>query len=155
MNRQGIALRFWLAGILILTGMGSLVFLTSRTRPAEFVVVDQIVDGGRKYHGRRVQVTGQVVEGSSSYDEEKPEIAFRMVAIEGPRGELAVRARQVKPDAFQEGGHVIVTGLYDADEGVLVSEDLKAKCPSRYEEQVPGEGGGEGDGTGPSPASSP
>ncbi len=131
--KHGIAHQFWLAGILLLSGMGVLIYLISaRTTVNENVEVTELLEGGERFRDRRVQVAGVVVAGTEEYDADTIDLRFRMTDEQG--SEVAVRSRQPRPDAFEEGGVVIVTGRYDPKVGRLDAEDLKAKCPSRYEE---------------------
>ncbi len=131
-DKQGVALRFWLAGILVLTGTGLMVFLTARTAPSDEVKVGDLLENSR-YDGRRVKVFGMVVKGSETYDVEKIELAFRIADRTGDGRSISVDCRQERPDAFVEEGDVIVTGIYDAKTGHVRGEEVMAKCPSRYE----------------------
>lgn len=134
--RRGVALRFWLGGVLLLAAVGVLVWMTTRTEAAELVTVSQVLAEPDTYAVRRIRVVGKVVPGTTTYDEEEIVLEFRMEDEKGD--EVAVRSLQPKPDAFKDGGPVDVTGYYDPAKGRIESEDLKAKCPSRYEEEPGG-----------------
>jgi len=48
-----------------------------------------------------------------------------------------VHFTNIPPDTFQEEGEVVLTGKLNA-EGVFESDEMSAKCPSKYEEEAGG-----------------
>ena len=65
---------------------------------------------------------------------EKECLAFFKVEHAGQR--IDVHFTNIPPDTFQEGGEVVLVGSFDASGKVFESEDMNAKCPSKYENEV-------------------
>ncbi|MBI4615346.1 MAG: cytochrome c maturation protein CcmE [Planctomycetes bacterium] len=128
--------------MLLLAGVGLLVWMTARTEAAEKVTVVELLAEPDRYRTKPVDVYGKVVVGSISYDEERIVLTFRMEDDEG--AQVAVRSLEPKPDAFKEEGPVLVVGIYDPEAERIDAQSVKAKCPSRYEEKS---GGAQGQGT--------
>jgi cytochrome c-type biogenesis protein CcmE len=55
--------------------------------------------------------------------------------IEHGGSRLAVHYTNVVPDTFQEGGEIVLTGRLEGVKDLFVSDEMSAKCPSKYEEQ--------------------
>jgi cytochrome c-type biogenesis protein CcmE len=63
-------------------------------------------------------------------------------AVEDPgRNRLSVVYTGVKPDLLRNEAQAIMTGRIGAD-GVFQADELLLKCPTKYEEAVPGQTGG-------------
>lgn len=118
--------------------IGIMIALDPGEGVLEYVYVDQVmVDPGR-FTGRTFKVHGTVVEGSVKAKRGSTGDYRFVIEHEGQR--LAVHYTNIPPDTFQEGGEVILTGRLDGAGTTFESEEMSAKCPSKYEEEakIPG-----------------
>jgi cytochrome c-type biogenesis protein CcmE len=98
----------------------------------EYMYVDKVVDDMASYEGRTIKVHGIVVAGSIK-KKKGAEGDFHFTIEYGGR-RLPVHFTNIPPDTFQEEGEVVVTGkLVD---GLFESDEMSAKCPSKYEEEA-------------------
>jgi cytochrome c-type biogenesis protein CcmE len=59
-----------------------------------------------------------------------------MFEIEHEGKRLKVHFTDMVPDTFQEGSPVELVGRLNADGDTIESDQMTAKCPSKYEEQL-------------------
>jgi len=112
------------AGYLVLSDTGEGVL--------EYMYVDKVAGDMASYEGRTIKVHGIVVPGSIKKKKGADGDFNFMIEYAGKR--LAVHFTNIPPDTFQEEGEVVVTGkLVD---GVFESDEMSAKCPSKYEEEA-------------------
>lgn len=97
----------------------------------EYVYVDRVVDQVAEYSGRQIKVHGTVVPGTVRQKIGAAGDYTFEIEREGKR--LPVHFTNMVPDTFQEGGEVVLTG--ELKDGRFESEEMAAKCPSKYEEQ--------------------
>lgn len=97
----------------------------------EYVFVDRVVDDMAAYTGRTIKVHGVVVPGSVM--QKKGAAGDYTFEIEKDGRRLPVHFTSMVPDTFAEGGEVILTG--EIVNGRLESDEMAAKCPSKYEER--------------------
>lgn len=97
----------------------------------EYVFVDRVVDAPAAYSGRTIKVHGVVVPGTVM--QKKGAAGDYTFEIEKDGRRLPVHFTSMVPDTFAEGGEVILTGELVA--GRFESEEMAAKCPSKYEER--------------------
>lgn len=89
------------------------------------------VVGNAELAGERVRVTGTVIPGS--WDKKSSPMRFDIRdegATEGPA--ISVVYNGSVPSTFGDEVTAIITGVINTD-GVLESEDMITKCPSKYE----------------------
>ena len=98
----------------------------------EYIYVDKFVDAMPSYAGRTVKVHGTVVPGTVRQKIGAAGDYTFEVEREGRR--LPVHYTNMVPDTFAEGGEVVLTGVLL--DGRFESEEMAAKCPSKYEEQA-------------------
>lgn len=98
----------------------------------EYIYVDKFVDAMPAYAGRTVKVHGTVVPGTVRQKIGAAGDYTFEVEREGRR--LPVHFTNMVPDTFAEGGEVVLTG--ELVDGRFESEEMAAKCPSKYEEQA-------------------
>ncbi|MBW2280382.1 MAG: cytochrome c maturation protein CcmE [Deltaproteobacteria bacterium] len=86
--------------------------------------------------GRGLRVHGFVVEGSIRKELALGHVDFE---IQDPGGApLTVRYDGIDvPDLFADGAEVVIEGRIES--GVFLAERVMAKCPSKYEAEVPDE----------------
>lgn len=105
----------------------------------EYVYVDQVAADPAHFAGRTIKVHGIVVEGSIK--QKKGTTGDYRFVIEHEGRRLAVHFTDIPPDTFQEGGEVVLTGRLDAAGETFESEEMSAKCPSKYENEAKAPGG--------------
>lgn len=138
MNRQ--AIKFLLAGAFLTLAVVALAVATLRDpskswlhfTPEEFARI-----APEELGGRGVQIDGWVAEGSERFDPSIPELRFEVRDAQGTVRIPVVYRAGLKPDAFQEGQGVVVSGTYDPTTRTVVAVKLMTKCPSKYEAVVP------------------
>jgi len=118
----------------LIVGAGSYLVLSDTGEGVlEYVYADKVVTQPQAFAGRLIKVHGTVVEGSV-----KQKVGstgdYRFV-IESAGKRLAVHYTNLVPDTFAEGGEVVLTGRLDATGALFTSDEMSAKCPSKYEEQ--------------------
>lgn len=115
--------------------VGGAVFYLVSTSSGEgvldYIFVDKVVDNPAMYSGRMIKVHGTVVPGTVK--QKKGEAGDYTFDIEREGRRLAVHYTSMVPDTFAEGGEVILTG--ELQDGRFESEEMAAKCPSKYEER--------------------
>lgn len=98
----------------------------------EYVYVEKVVTAPEKYTGRTIKVHGTVVPGTVRQKVGSSGDYTFEIEREGQR--LAVHYTNMVPDTFAEGGEVVLTGQLSPAGDRFDSDDMAAKCPSKYEE---------------------
>lgn len=120
-------------GVVLAGALGVLVLSDTGEGVLEYVYVDKVMEAPTDYTGRTIQVHGKVVEGTVRRNKnDKGDYRF---VIEREGKQLPVHFTNIPPDTFQEGGEVILTGRLAADASEFTSDQMSAKCPSKYEEE--------------------
>ncbi|MCB9568098.1 MAG: cytochrome c maturation protein CcmE [Myxococcales bacterium] len=99
----------------------------------EYVYVDKVMAAPADYVGRTIKVHGTVVPGTIRQKVGSSGDYTFEIEREGKR--LAVHYTNMVPDTFAEGGEVVLTGQLPSADGVFTSDEMAAKCPSKYEEE--------------------
>ena len=99
----------------------------------EYVYVDKVMAAPADYVGRTIKVHGTVVPGTIRQKVGASGDYTFEIEREGKR--LAVHYTNMVPDTFAEGGEVVLTGQLPSADGVFTSDEMAAKCPSKYEEE--------------------
>ena len=116
-----------------IAGSAAYMVTTSGTEGVlEYIYVDKFVDAMPSYAGRTVKVHGTVVPGTVRQRIGAAGDYTFEVEREGRR--LPVHYTNMVPDTFAEGGEVVLTGTLQ--DGRFESDEMAAKCPSKYEEQA-------------------
>ncbi len=110
--------------VAILLGAGSKDGAYSRT------VTD--VAGKTNLAGERIRVSGEVVEGS--WDRKSNPMRFVIRDEEAKEGAPTIQVEYTGgvPSTFGDGVVAIVTGELSADGGMITTDDMITKCPSKY-----------------------
>jgi len=128
--------KFTLGAAVILVGLIYLFIAGFQQSQATHMTVSVLVE--RAQHedlaGERIQLGGEVVEGSIQWDEFHHRASF--VATQGgARVPVKYTGNAVLPDTFKDGSPVVLEGKYVASTGTFEAEVVMAKCPSKYEGQ--------------------
>ena len=118
-------------GVVLAGALGYLVLSDTGEGVLEYVYVDKLMSDVQKYEHRTLKVHGIVVKGS--IQRKKGETGDIKFVVEYGGQRLPVHFTNDPPDTFQEEGEVVLTGqLVD---GTFESDEMSAKCPSKYEEE--------------------
>jgi len=120
-------------GVVLAGALGYLVLSDPGEGVLEYVYASRVVDAPSDYTGRRIQVHGTVVEGTIAKKTGSTGDYHFVIVHEGKT--LNVHFTDIPPDTFQEGGEVVVTGTLSPDGDLFESNQMSAKCPSKYEEE--------------------
>ena len=115
---------------------GSVAYLATSDTGAgvlEYVYVDQVMAKPEQFAGRTIKVHGIVVPGS--IQQRKGSTGDYRFVIEREGKRLSVHYTNLVPDTFQEGGEVVLTGELKDGGTLFESDEMSAKCPSKYEEE--------------------
>jgi cytochrome c-type biogenesis protein CcmE len=151
---------FVIAGALVVVAVVYLIISSTGSTAQFFLTVQELREMGDEVMGRNVTVSGAVLGDTIVYDALTPEVTFTVVHVPGDpkaveaagglaqvlhdatldpkRARLEVVYRGVKPDLLTNEAQAIVRGRLGEDHR-FVADDLLLKCPSRYEEEIPGQ----------------
>ena len=159
---RGNRTTFVIAGLLVVVAVVYLIVSSTGSAAQFFLTVQEVHELDDEVVGRNVTVSGAVLGETIVYDALTPQVSFTIVHVPGDpqaveaagglaqvlhdatldptRPRLEVVYRGVKPDLLTNEAQAIVRGRLD-EERRLVADDLLLKCPSRYEEEIPGQAG--------------
>ncbi|MBC8071918.1 MAG: cytochrome c maturation protein CcmE [Deltaproteobacteria bacterium] len=118
-------------GVVLAGAIGYLVVSDTGEGVLEYLYVDKLMSDVQKYEHRTLKVHGIVVKGS--IQRKKGETGDMKFVVEYGGQRLPVHYTNDPPDTFQEEGEVVLTG--QLVEGTFESDEMSAKCPSKYEEE--------------------
>ena len=152
-----------IGGLVILSAVIYLIASSTMVGAQYFYTVDELQARGADAVGQPVRIAGAVLGESVQYDPETLTLAFTIVhmpadnelinddgglaealhiAVEDEtRSRLEVEYVGVKPDLLRHEAQAILTGEL-GDDGVFQANELLLRCPTRYEEAVPGQAEG-------------
>lgn len=117
-------------GVIVIVVVALAVFVGGQST-ANTLSVRQVTSGQGVSAGQKVQVSGNVVDGS--YSTVDGVLIFEISdADDAGAGALTVRYGGAAPSTFGNGVTAICTGKI-ADDGALEATELVTKCPSKYE----------------------
>jgi cytochrome c-type biogenesis protein CcmE len=153
-------LKFFIGGGLLLIAVVFMVISATKATAEFFMTVRELQDSQSDLSGQNLRVSGAVLGDSIIYDTATGELRFLIAHIPGDDAQIraagglsAVLHRAVTdpdnprltvsyqgppPDMLRDEAQAILTGKLDAD-GIFVAEELLLKCPSKYEEALPGQ----------------
>ena len=157
-TQKGGQRKFIIGGLIILAAVIYLIVASTVASAEYFYTVDELL--GRGAVGQPVRVTGAVLGDTIHYDAVTLTLTFTMVhlpadqelinaegglaealhvAVEDTsRSRLQVVYVGVQPDLLRNEAQAIVTGELTED-GTFLANELLLRCPTRYEEAVPGQ----------------
>jgi cytochrome c-type biogenesis protein CcmE len=132
-------------GVVLAGAIAVMVALDPGEGVIEYLYVDQAVAkleaDPNHFGGRTLKVAGIVVDGSVKKSKDTGDYRFK---VEHGGQRIDVLFTNIPPDTFQEGGEVVLVGSFDSSGKVFESEDMTAKCPSKYENEAKAPGGAAG-----------
>jgi cytochrome c-type biogenesis protein CcmE len=152
--------KFILGGLLILAAVVYLIFSSTQASAEFFMTVDEVNAQGQSVVGKNLRLSGAVVGDSIQYDANTLTLSFDVAHVPGDNADIEAqgglaevlhaavmdptRARVKvvyigpKPDLLRDEAQAIMTGHMAAD-GIFYADELLLKCPTRYEQAVPGQ----------------
>lgn len=152
--------KFLLGGGLILAAVVYLIFSSTQANAEFFMTVDEVNAQGQSVVGKNLRLSGAVVGDSIHYDASTLTLSFDIAHVPGDNADIeaqgglaevlhaavmdSTRARVKvvyigpKPDLLRDEAQAIMTGHVAAD-GIFYADELLLKCPTRYEQAVPGQ----------------
>jgi cytochrome c-type biogenesis protein CcmE len=164
-SQSGIAGRakFLVGGLLIIAAVVYLIVSSTRANAQYFLTIDELVTSGQANAGRDLRVSGAVIGDTIQYDPETLTLKFTVAHVPGENKEIEAQGglaevlhqavvdpnrpriqvvyQGVKPDLLRHEAQAIMTGHLGED-GVFYADELLLKCPTKYEEAVPGQSEG-------------
>lgn len=145
--------KFLLGGVLMLGAVLYLVLSGTMVGARYFISVSNLLDSPA-YVGQTVRITGAVIGDTIQYDPSSGQLDFTIAEIPEEYDDLATTLHlvasdpdatqlrihmegQVKADLMQHEAQAILTGQLGSD-GVFNATEVLFKCPSRFQESVPG-----------------
>ncbi len=148
------------AGLLIVAAVAYLIVTSTDNAARFFLTIEEVRALGENADRQRLTVSGAVLGETIRYDSSQPRVTFTIVQVPGdPReveraGGLATVLRDavndpdaprmdvvyddVRPDLLQHQSQAIVRGKLGKD-GRFYADEVLLKCPSRYEDGLPGQ----------------
>jgi len=124
------------ASVALVAGAVAYLLTSSMKQGAEYYKhVDEVVSNVDTWRGKRLQVHGNVVDGS--IEQAKGTLLYRFkIESRPPRAPAVITATYngLVPDTFKDGAEVVAKGTLTADNQLAVVPDgIMAKCPSKYD----------------------
>ena len=124
------------ASVVVITGAVAYLLTASMKQGAEYYKhVDEVMSSVDSWRGKRLQVHGNVVDGS--IEQAKGTLLYRFkIESRAPRPHAVIDATYsgLVPDTFKSGAEVVAKGTLTADNQLAVVPDgIMAKCPSKYD----------------------
>jgi len=157
---KGSRIKFIIGGLLIISAVAYLIISSTKASAQYFLTVEELSEKGSSVLGRDLRISGAVIGDSIQYNTEELKLSFVVANIPGDndeieaRGGLAVVLNEAvndpankqlqieyigpKPDLLRHEAQAIMTGQIGED-GIFHAEELLLKCPTKYEEAVPGQ----------------
>jgi cytochrome c-type biogenesis protein CcmE len=125
-----------LVSVVVVAGAVAYLLTSSMKQGAEYYKhVDEVMANADAWRGKRLQVHGNVVEGS--IEQAKGTLLYRFkIESRPPRapGVITATYNGLVPDTFKGGAEVVAKGTLTADNQLTVVPDgIMAKCPSKYD----------------------
>lgn len=154
--------KFLIGGLVILSAVVYLIVTSVGAGAQYFYTVDELKARGSGAVGEPIRIAGAVLGESIRYDADTLTLTFTIAhmpadtrlinddgglaaaldaAVADPsRERLNVVYVGIKPDLLQNAAEAILTGKLGED-GVFYANELLLRCPTRYEEALPGQAG--------------
>jgi cytochrome c-type biogenesis protein CcmE len=159
-QEHGIPKKF-IAGMIVIAAAVIYLIVSSTQASAEyFLTVDEVLARKAELTGKNIRLSGVVLGDSIHYDPDSLTLTFNIAhitgnnadlekagglaavlheaAIDPSRNKITVVYKGVKPDLMKDEAQAIVTGKLAAD-GTFTANEVLMKCPTKYEQAVPGQ----------------
>jgi cytochrome c-type biogenesis protein CcmE len=155
-----VNVKFIIAGLLIVSAVVYLIISSTQASSQYFLTVDEAKSRGQALVGKEMKISGAVLGETIQYDPLSLTLKFTIAHVPGDNAEVEKAgglanvlhaavidpSRQkleiiyigVKPDLLKNEAQAILTGKMNSD-GTFTANELLLKCPTKYEEAVPGQ----------------
>lgn len=155
--------KFIIGGLLIVAAIVYLIYSSTQANAQYFLTVQELEARGSSVAGQDVRVSGAVLGDTIQYDPQTLKLTFTVAhvpgdnkeieaqgglaavlhaaAIDPSREHLQVVYTGPKPDLLRNEAQAIMTGKLGED-GIFYADELLLKCPTKYQEAVPGQAEG-------------
>ncbi|MCJ7533734.1 MAG: cytochrome c maturation protein CcmE [Anaerolineales bacterium] len=152
--------KFIIGGLLIVAAVIYLIASSTQATAQYFLTVEELNAKSTSMVGRNLRISGAVLGDTITYDPLTLTLTFAIAHVPGDNKEIEAQGglakvlhdavvdpgRQhlkvvyhgPKPDLLRDEAQAIITGKLDA-QGMFEAEELLLKCPTKYEEAVPGQ----------------
>lgn len=152
--------KFLIGGLLIVAAIVYLIVSSTKANAEYFMTVEELNAKGAASVGKNVRISGAIVGSTITYDPKTLTLKFVVANVPGDnkvidaQGGLAKVLHEAvvdpsrprlqvvyvgpKPDLMRDEAQAIMTGHVDAN-GVFYADELLLKCPTKYQEAVPGQ----------------
>ena len=152
--------KFIIGGLLIVAAIVYLIITSTRASAQYFMTVDELAAKSGDVIGRDLRVSGAVLGDTIQYDPQSLTLRFTVAHVPGDnkdieeqgglaevlhaavidpnRSRLEVEYVGPMPDLLRNEAQAIMTGKIGED-GVFYADELLLKCPTKYEEALPGQ----------------
>lgn len=152
--------KFIVGGLLIVAAIAYLIISSTQASAQYFLTVEELLAKGDSVAGRNLRISGAVIGDSIQYDPKTFTLTFTIAHVPGDNKEIEAQGglaavlhaavmdpnrprlqvvyNGVKPDLLRNEAQAIITGRM-GDDGKFYAEELLLKCPTKYEEAVPGQ----------------
>jgi len=151
----------FIAGIIVIIAAVIYLIVSSTQANAEyFLTVDEVLARRETMVGKNIRLSGVVLGDTIHYDPANLTLTFTIAHISGDNADLekagglaaalhaaaidpdrkkiTVVYNGVKPDLMKDEAQAILTGSL-ADDGSFIASEVLMKCPTKYEQAVPGQ----------------
>ena len=155
-----VSLKILAGSLLILLAVIYLIVSSTRSSAQYFLTVDEVKSRAPEFTGKNIRLSGAVLGDSIQYNPQTLGLIFTIAHISGNNAEieeaggLAAELHNAvydpsrhtirviyhgpKPDLLTNEAQAILSGTLNAD-GTFSASEVLLKCPSRYEESIPGQ----------------
>lgn len=129
---RGTAWKIVLTVVVVVTGVGSLLFASTKQDAEFYKHVDEVMAQPDHWRGKKLQVHGHVRPDSITRSKDGFTYRFKL-ETKAPRqaAVIDVEYQGLVPDTFRDGAELVAYGGLDGT--MLRSRQLSTKCPSHYE----------------------
>ncbi len=152
-------MKFIIGGLLIVAAVVYLIYSSTAASAQYFLTVEEVAIQGDEVYERDLRISGAVIGDTIEYDPQTLTLTFTVAHIPGDNDEIEAQGGLAKvlhdavvspgatlkvehngpmPDLLQDEAQAIMTGRLGED-GVFHADELLLKCPTKYEEAVPGQ----------------
>lgn len=152
-------LKFIIGGLLIVAAVVYLIYSSTAASAQYFLTVEEVAIKGDEVYDLDLRISGAVIGDTIEYDPQTLTLKFTVAHIPGDNDEieeqgglafvlheavvnpgrtLEVEHNGPMPDLLQNEAQAIMTGRM-GDDGVFYADELLLKCPTKYDEAVPGQ----------------
>ncbi len=122
-------LKVGIALAVIIGAVGLLIYSGLSNNTGSYLTIKEALAAESASAGKYIQMEGKLAKGSATWDPNNITLKF---ALTDGQNNINVTYNNVKPDNFDSGYPIIVEGRFNS-QSEFVAENVKVKCPSKYE----------------------